>query len=452
MTLLLKNLMLATPDAVIQRGYLMIDGERISAIGSGAPPQTLITQSLISTLQYPQIIDASNKLAIPGLVNAHTHLEQTFMRGHSANHSLLDWLRNYIWKLQGAMTLDDIRLACMLGMVEALRGGATTIIHHYKLPFTQEHSNVVLQAAQTLGVRLVLARGWADRGTNAESGESIIADLRRLFADWHGAADGRITIANGPLAPWRCTPELLQRATELARAHGAVTHCHMNETQDEVTMTLKDTRGEMRPIEWFASLGLLGDDFHAVHGVWLSAHECDLLAEHHATVTHCPAANMILASGVAPVAQLLKQGVNVALATDGPASNDGQDMIEMMRLAAYLARVSSLDPQAMAPRQVLDMATVNGARALKSAGGRLEVGAPADIVLLDMNAAHIQPIGNTLSSLVYNARGSDVDTVFVNGRILLADKQLVGLDELALLAECRERAASLAQRAGIALD
>jgi 5-methylthioadenosine/S-adenosylhomocysteine deaminase len=216
-----------------------------------------------------------------------------------------------------------------------------------------------------------------------------------------------------------------------------------------VAMTLKDTHGELRPIEWFASLGLLGDDFHAVHGVWLSDHERDLLAEHHTTVTHCPAANMILASGVAPIVKLLQQGVNVALATDGPASNDGQDMIEMMRLAAYLARVSTLDPQAMEPRQVLDMATVNGARALKSAGGRLENGAAADIVLLDMNAAHIQPVGNALSALVYNARGADVDTVFVNGRILLADKQLVGLDEVALLAECRERAASLAQRAGI---
>jgi len=447
MALILKNLTLVLPDSVIQHGYLMIEGERISAIGEGAPPQTLITQSLISTLQYPQIIDATHKMAIPGLVNAHTHLEQTFMRGYSANRSLLDWLRNFIWKLQAAMTLDDIRLACTLGMVEAVRGGATTIIQHYKLPFTHEHSDVVLQAAQTLGVRMVMARGWADRGTNAESQQSIMADLARLFTDWHGAADGRISIANGPLAPWRCSADLLQHTTELARVHGAITHCHMNETQDEVAMTLKDV--QMRPVEWFASLGLLGDDFHAVHGVWLDDRERELLTQHHATVTHCPAANMILASGIAPVTQLLKEGVNVALATDGPASNDGQDMIEMMRLAAYLARVSTLDPQAMSPRQALDMATVNGARALQSSGGRLEVGAPADVVLLDMNAAHIQPVGDTLSALVYNTRGSDVDTVMVNGRIVLADKRIVGLDEDALLTECRERAAALVQRAGI---
>ena len=371
MALILKNLSLVTPRGrVIERGYLMIEGERIAAIGEGAPPQALITQSLVTTLQYPQIIDATHKLAIPGLVNAHTHLEQTFMRGYSANHSLLDWLRNYIWKLQAAMTLDDIRLACTLGMIEAIRGGATAIVQHFKLPLTQEHTDAVLRAASALGVRLVLARGWADRGVNAESSASIMADLGRLFSDWHGGADGRITIANGPLAPWRCTPELLQRTTELARAHGAITHCHMNETQDEVAMTLKDSG--MRPIEWFASLGLLGDDFDAVHGVWLSDRECALLAEHHATVAHCPGANMILASGVAPIVKLLQQGVNVALATDGPASNDGQDMIEMMRLAAFMARVTTLDPQVMSPSQVLDMATVNGARAARLPGGRVD--------------------------------------------------------------------------------
>ncbi len=452
MSLILRNLAIALPAALISNGYLMIDGNRIAAIGAGNPPQTLIAQSLGATLQYPHIVDASHKLAIPGLINAHTHLEQTFMRGYSAGRSLLDWLHGYIWKLQAAMSLDDIRLACTLGMVEALRGGATTILQHFKLPYTHEHSDAVLQTAERLGVRLVLARGWADQGVNAESPASILADLERLFSQWHNGAGGRISIANGPLAPWRCSADTLQRTTGLARRHDAVTHCHMNETQAEVAMTVAAQAGQ-RPVEWFASLGLLGKDFHAVHGVWLSERERELLAQHGTTVTHCPAANMILASGMAPVPGLLAQGVNVALATDGPASNDGQDMIEMMRLAAYLGRVSTLDEQAMPPRQVLDMATAGGARALQRSDiGRLEAGAKADLVLLDMNAAHIQPAGNLLSALVYNACGSDVDTVFVNGRILMADKQVKVVDEDALLDECRERAAHLARRAGIPLD
>jgi 5-methylthioadenosine/S-adenosylhomocysteine deaminase len=460
MSTLIQNATLVLPNRVIPNGYLLIENDRIADIGYSP---LAISNSPIANRQL-QIIGATNKLVLPGLINAHTHLEQTFMRGYSANRSLLDWLRNCIWKLQGAMDVEDVRLAATLGLVEAMRGGATTILNHHKVPFSKQHTDVVLQAAEKLGLRLVLARAWADKGTNAESADSILDDLKRLFSEWHGAAEGRIHIANGPLVPWRCTTELLQRSTALARAHNALTHCHISETQDEVALTLKETG--MRPIEWFHSLGILGDDFHAVHGVWLSDIEIKLLAQHGATVTHCPAANMILASGAAPIAKLSRfkppegsepsGGLNLALATDGPASNDGQDMFEMMRLAALLARVTTLDAQAMQPREVIDMATLGGARALKrfskqSLGeiGRLEIGAKADLVMLDLNAAHIQPVGDVLASVVYNARGSDVDTVLVDGRVLMQNKRVLGLDEDALLDECRERAAHLAKRAGL---
>jgi 5-methylthioadenosine/S-adenosylhomocysteine deaminase len=379
---------------------------------------------------------------LPGFTNAHTHLEQTFMRGYSANKSLLHWLKHYIWKLQGAMDVEDVRLATTLGMVEAMRGGATTIIDHHKVPVTQRHTDVVLQTAEQLGVRLILARAWADRGTNAESPDAIFNDLNRLFNEWHGAANGRIHIANGPLVPWRCSAETLQRTTELTRKHNAITHCHMSETQDEVAMTLKDAG--MRPVEWFDALGLVDDYFHAVHGVWLSDGEIKIIKKRNAQVTHCPAANMILASGVAPITRLLRNGVRVALATDGPASNDGQDMFEMMRLAAYLQRVHTMDAQAMPPMQVIEMATgPHPSPPSFDGGGR------ADLIVVDMNAAHIQPVGDVAASLVYNARGSDVDTLIVAGTVLIQNKQVLGLDEAALLDECRDRAKHLAKRAGI---
>ncbi len=310
---------LVLPDRVLPRGELRISGRRIADLRASPISNP---QSPISTPHSPI---SPSRLILPGLVNAHTHLEQTFMRGHSADRALLDWLKNCIWKLQAAMTAEDTRLACALGMVEAVRGGATTIVHHFKLPATRQHTDGVLHTAAGMGVRLVLARGWADRGANAEPAASILADLERLFAEWHGAADGRIRIANGPLAPWRCSPELLRETTALARRHGALTHCHMNETRDEVDLTLKQTG--LRPVEWFESLGILGPDFHAVHGVWLSPREIELLRERGCSVVHCPAANMILASGAAPLARLLRAGVNVALGTDGPASNDGQDML-----------------------------------------------------------------------------------------------------------------------------
>jgi len=445
MSLLIQNATLVpgSPDRVVSQGYVLIEGDRIAAIGAGAPPQALSPD---------QVLDAAHKVLLPGLVNAHTHLEQTFMRGYSANRSLLDWLRNYIWKLQAAMDVEDVRLATTLGLVEAMRGGATTIVDHHKVPFSAPHTDVVLEAAQALGVRLTLARAWADRGTNTESPASILADLARLFNEWHGAANGRIRIANGPLVPWRCSAQTLRRTTALARQHGAITHCHMNETQAEVAMTVQETG--LRPMEWFASLGLLGPDFQAVHAVWLSDREIELLAGHGATVIHCPAANMILASGVAPVTRLLlprpglPRGVNVALGTDGPASNDGQDMFEMMRLAAYLQRVTTLDALAMTPGQAIALATVNGAHA--TGGPQLAVGDKADLVLLDFDAAHIQPVGDVRSSVVYNARGSDVEALIVDGRVLMRNKRVLGLDEAALIAECRQRAAHLARRAGIA--
>ncbi len=391
---------------IIPRGWLLIDGNRITQAGEGDAP---VEMRSIASMQ----IDAAHKVALPGFTNAHTHLEQTFMRGYSANKSLLHWLKHYIWKLQGAMDVEDVRLASTLGMVEAMRGGATTIVDHHKVPFTKQHTDVVLQTAEQLGVRLVLARAWADRGTNAESPDAILDDLNRLFNEWHGAANGRIHIANGPLVPWRCSADTLQRATELARRHNAITHCHMSETQDEVAMSLKDAG--MRPIEWFDSLGLVDDHFHAVHGVWLSDVEIKILKKRTAQVTHCPAANMILASGVAPITRLLRDGVRVALATDGPASNDGQDMFEMMRLAAYLQRVHTMDAQAMPPAQVIEMA-VGPLPTLPrhpSAGSGGEGWEGGDLVIVDMNASHIQPVGDVAASLVYNARGSDVDTLIV---------------------------------------
>lgn len=471
----LEASLLVLPDRVVARGCILIEGDRIAAIEQGAGDRrqesgvesqesgvrsqksevrSQESEYAIRTAEHalpvPQskIQNPKSTIVLPGLINAHTHLEQTFMRGYSANRSLLDWLRNCIWKLQAAMTVEDVRLACMLGMIEALRGGATTVIHHFKLPVTPRHTEAVLQAAEQIGIRLVLARAWNDRGANAESPDDIVADFDRLYAEWHGAANGRITIANGPITPWRCSAQTLRRTVELARRHRALTVCHMNETRDEVAMTLQETG--RRPVEWFDDLGVLGPDFHAIHGVWLSDAERELLARRGATVAHCPAANMILASGVAPVTQLLRDGVNVALGTDGPASNDGQDMIEMMRLAAYLARVTTLDPRAISPRQAVELATVNGAIALGDASlGRLMTGAKADLVMLDLNAAHIQPIGDPLSAVVYNARGSDVDTVIVDGRALIADKRVLVLDEAALLDECRDRAAHLARRAGV---
>lgn len=434
MALLIRSATLVLPERVVDRGWLLVQGAHIQALGEGEPPPELTADDLI---------DRPGLVVLPGLVNAHTHLEQTFMRGYTAERSLLDWLRLCVWPLQSAMTAEDVQLAATLGMVEAVRGGATTIVDHHKVPLTPQHTDGVLSTAAQLGVRLVLARGWADQGEGAEPLELIEADLVRLFDEWHGAAEGRIQIANGPLALWRCSAEGLQRTTAIARERSALTHAHVSETQAEVVMSLRQTR--LRPIEWLHALGVLGADFHAVHAVWLSDPEIRLLQQTGARVTHCPAANMLLASGVAPIARLVRLGVRVALATDGPASNDTQDLFEAMRQAVFLHRVVSLDPQALSPRQALSLACQlpHGGEAA------LRPGAPADLVLVDFNAAHIQPVGDVLASLVFNVRNSDVWGVVVNGQVILRERRFVALDEAALIAECRDRAAHLARRAGV---
>lgn len=434
MALLIRNAALLLPDRVIARGWLRVRGRFIAALGEGdAPPPD------------PEeiVLESRALLVLPGLVNAHTHLEQTFMRGYAGGKPLLVWLQRYIWKLQAAMDAEDVRLATWLGLLDAVRGGATTIIDHHKVPFSRQHTESVLKAATQLGVRLVLARAWADVGTGAESPTVILDDLRWLFAEWHGAAEGRIQIANGPLAPWRCSAETLQRTTALARAHGAITHCHMNETQHEVALTLRATG--LRPVAWFARLGVLGHDFHAVHGVWLDDEEIALLRRHSAQVTHCPAANATLASGIAPVARLLREGVRVGLGSDGPASNDTQDLLESIRWAAYLQRAHTLDPEALPPRKAVRLALQrpDGSEAA------LRPGAPADLTLVDLQRAHIQPVHDPLAALVYCARNSDVWGVIVDGRVILRAGRFVDVDEDALLAECRARAQHLARRTGV---
>ncbi|MCS7087468.1 MAG: amidohydrolase [Thermoflexales bacterium] len=437
MALLIRNATLVLPQRVIERGWLRIEGRSIAAMGAGESPMPQPEDALI---EKPAL------LVLPGLVNAHTHLEQTFMRGYAGGKPLIAWLKHYVWKLQAAMTVEDVRLATLLGLLDALRGGATTIVDHHKVPFSHQHTDVVLETAAQLGVRLVLARAWADTGAEAEAASAILDDLRRLFAEWHGAAEGRIRIANGPLAPWRCSAAMLQRTTSLARQHNAITHCHVSETQHEVALTMRATG--LRPVQWLARLGVLGADFHAVHSVWLDDEEIALLQRHSAQVTHCPVANAILASGVAPVARLLRAGVRVALGTDGPASNDAQDLLETMRWAAYLQRAHTLDPEALPPRTALRLALQrpDGSEAA------LQPGAPADLTLIDLDRVHIQPVHDPLAALVYCARNGDVWGVIVDGRLIMRAGRFVEVDEAALLAECRDRARHLARRAGLLDD
>lgn len=421
-------------------GWLSVVGDRIAAVGAGRPPPEVQSQA-------DRIIAAPHMAALPGLTNAHTHLEQTFMRGLGDDRPLLYWLQRVMWPLQAAMTADDMRLASLLGLVENLRCGATSVNQHHKLP-GPAYTDATLEAAAAVGLRFQLARGWVDIGSAGEPPEGILAEMERLYSRWQGAEEGRITISNGPMAPWRCSDETMRRTVSQARRWHIPTHIHVAETQDEIDLMLK--RSGKRHIEWLDSLAVLGPDVQLVHCVHVTPAEIDRIAETGAVAVHCPTSNMHLASGIAPVPALVRRGVAVALGTDGPASHNSQDLLETMKTAILLAKIGSGDPTVLSALDIVHMVTTRGARIMnRSDIGQLAPGFKADITLIDLNKPHIMPVHRPDSAVVYNCNGPDVHTVIVDGRVLLDAGRVTMLDEEELLAKCRAAARDLLKRAGI---
>jgi 5-methylthioadenosine/S-adenosylhomocysteine deaminase len=407
------------------RGDILIDAEgAIAAIGA-LPPETSATT----------VIDAVGCAVIPALVNAHTHLCQTFMRGLGDDRPLLPWLREVIWPMQAAMTPDDVYLSAMLGLAENLICGVGRLTNHFKLANSPAHSDALVQALIDLPVPVTLAYGWNDLGQGAPSGEHILAEMKRLHARLAGS---HVTLAVGPMAAWRCSDETMRQAYALAKAWGVPFHIHIAETQDEVALMIE--RNGMRHVEWLANLGVLGPLTQIVHGVWLSEAELDHIAEAGATVIHCPTSNMYLASGTAKVPTMLRRGVPVWLGTDGDGSNNSQDVLELMKIAALLAKLDSMDATAILPRQVLGMATANGA---------IRLGAPAALTLVDIQTPRAAPVSHPVSALVYNVVGPDAKAVIIGNHILMQNGHIPGIDLPVLLAKCQKATADLMRRAGL---
>ncbi len=446
-TLLIENGALLTLDDaqhLLNPGYLLIEDDRIAAMGQGDAPASL--------RRADAIIDARLMAVMPGMVNAHTHLFQTFIRGLADDKPLLEWLKAAIWPVAQALTAEEAYVAALVGLVENLRGGATAVIDHQYIHTEPGNDDGVCQAAEEVGIRFLLARGWADvdyHPTLMETPDRIVAETERLRQTWHGRDGGRIRVEFGPLIPWGCTDETMLRTQRISEGWQAGTHIHVAETQTEVAINL-DKRGN-RHIEWLAELGVLGPGMQLVHSVWLSDHEIDLIAQSGAVVVHCPVSNMYLASGVARVPEMRARGITIALASDGPGSNNSQDMLETLKTTALLHKVSTLNAQILLPEDVLWMACRGGAVAFGQPHliGSLEVGKKADVVLIDLDTPLAMPVHRLPSALVYNACARDTDTVIVDGRVLVRHKQITILDEKALLARARRACQNLFERAGV---
>ena len=449
-TILIENGAIVTVNdaqQVYNRGFVFIEDDLITAVSPGVAPAAM--------RKADTIIDAHLMAVMPGMVNAHTHLFQTFLRGLADDKSLLDWLKTAIWPVASCLTEEEAYVAAMVGMLENIRGGATSVIDHQYIHTEPGNDDGVCRAAEEAGLRFLLARGWADTDYHPslmEPTDRIISETSRLREKWDVQGNGRIRVEFGPLIPWGCTDETMGSTHAISQQWGAGTHIHVAETATEVEMNL-EKRGS-RHIEWLADIGVLGPHMQLVHSVWLDDNELDLIAKHKATVVHCPVSNMYLASGVARVPEMRQRGITVALGTDGPGSNNSQDMLEALKTTALLHKVHTLDATILLPEDVLWMACRGGATAfgLPQQIGSLEAGKKADILLVDLDTPLAMPVHRIPSALVYNASTRDADTMIVNGRILMQNKQILFLDEKAFLARARQTCARLFERAGVVVD
>lgn len=383
-----------------------------------------------------EVVLLDNKVVIPALINGHTHLSQTFLRGLASGRSLLDWLKELIWPLQKAFSPELFELAAVLGLAENTRSGVAQVVNHHKVTDDPAFSTAVIRGAQQSGLKVTIARAWADVGDYGENPEAIISDLQALFS--LVKSEEKIKIASGPLTAWRCSAATLEKTHQLALEHGSFSHIHLSETRTEVDMTVEETG--LRPVTWLADLGLLDENFQIVHAVWVNADEIKLLAQTQAPVIHCPVSNAVLGSGVAPLKSMLEQGVRVYLGTDGPASNDTQDSFETMKMALCLARAVEQEGDALSPQQVLNMAT-------RSTG--LSLGQPADLAIVDVQSVWSSPVHDVESALVLSCRASNLWGLLVDGDFVMYDGQLTKLDEAVLIKEAQSAMKILRQKAGL---
>ncbi|HWQ74894.1 MAG TPA: amidohydrolase [Syntrophomonas sp.] len=425
MSILIENGSIVTVteyNRVLEKAYLIIEDGKIKSIGTGAPPAG----------DYDKRIDATNRLVLPGFINAHTHAAMTLLRGYADDLPLKEWLETKIWPLEDQLCGEDVYWGSMLAMTEMIKSGTTCFADMY---FFMEQT---ARAVEQTGMRAVLSRGMVGLGPQAEE---ALEDSRRLAGEWAGKGDGRITVMLGPHAPYTCPPPYLQKVMDLAKELKVGLHIHIAETKGE----FEDIRRDYgrTPVAHLESLGLFELPTIGSHCVYLTDEEIDILARYKVGVAHNPESNMKLASGIAPVPQMLKAGIAVGLGTDGASSNNNLDMLQEMRSCAFLHKVNTLDPTALPAYQALEMATVNGAKALGLDHlGILAEGSQADLILVSLEEAHMIPRYDLIANLVYSAQAADVQTVIINGRIVMEDRVIKTFDEQEVL----ERAKQAAQR------
>ncbi|HTB92884.1 MAG TPA: amidohydrolase [Candidatus Sulfotelmatobacter sp.] len=428
--LLVKGATIVTMDAnrhVFENGFIAVRGDEIIAVGAdaaGAFPKGITAK---------QTIDASGKLIIPGLINGHTHIPMVLMRGLKDDVTLDDWLRKFIFPAEARnVTEEYVRWGSRLALAEMIRSGTTTFADMYYF------EDAEAEETKAAGLRGVLGETWIDFPVPDNKNEAeMTAYTEKFLKKWQG--DPLIHAAVAPHSIYTCSEKTLRDAAAMARKYHAPILIHVSEMRKEFTDSIE--KNGATPVQYLERIEFLGPDVVAAHCIWTDYTDMKILAERQVGCVHNPSSNMMLASGVAPVVDQRTAGMRVGLGTDGPAgSNNDLDMMEEMDLAAKLQKTYRVDPRALGAKGALEMATIEGARALhmEKEIGSLETGKKADFVVLTLDVPNAVPMYDVYSQIVYALKASEVQTVVVGGKTLLQDGKLLTVDEHAAIAKAKE--------------
>ena len=413
----------ARQQDAITGGGVAVAGDRIVAIGQA--------RELAARYPYAERIHEEHGLIMPGLVNTHTHAPMSCFRGLADDLPLMTWLQEHIFPAEAMLTPEIVYHSTLLSLAEMIKSGTTSFCDMYL--FAKEVASATAESGMRAWIGEVLYDFPSPNYGELENGFAYVGEMFAHYQD-----HPLITITADPHAVYTCSPGLLQRLGVLAHDHGCPYVIHLSENAAEVA-TCRERYG-WTPVQYLDKLGLLNEQTLAVHCVMVDDQDIETLATRGVKVAHCPESNMKLASGIAPAVQMLKAGITLGLGTDGSASNNDVDMFGEMNTAAKIHKVSHMDPTVMNAETTLHTATIGGASCLQAATeiGTLAVGKKADIIVLDLNQPHLTPLYNIPSNLVYAARGADVIHSIINGRLVMRNRQLLTLDEEAILARMGE--------------
>ncbi|MEF9952492.1 MAG: amidohydrolase [Clostridium sp.] len=427
MSILINNVSIITMDGkdnILNKGYILISGNTIEKVAQGE------YEGPITSLK---VIDGEGCVAMPGLINMHTHVPMTLLRGYGEGLPLMKWLNDRIFPFEAKMTKDDVYIGSLLGIVEMIKSGTTTFVDmYYKLA-------EIANAANDMNIRAFLG--------NTIIGEDYKKQIDKTITLRDTVESDLVKITFAPHSPYTCTTDALVEIGEAARKHNIPIQIHLSESRDE--MDNMKNKHKVTPIKYCNDIGLFeGNKVIAAHCIHIDGEDMKILKETSTSMVVNPQSNMKLASGAAPAVEAKRKGVNVCLGTDGTSSNNSLNMIEEMKVFSLVQKLITSDANAMEPYTTLEVATVNGAKALgmEDSLGKIKEGYLADIILIDIKKPHLTPCYNTYANIVYSAQGSDVKTSIINGRIVMKDYKIKLIDETILIERAQNAVNSILSR------